>query len=134
MKMEIIWKTPISVLSMPSTYKSLSGNACFSFLLAGKRLQPFSCNIPPFISFAGRWMTGIFLSSRVPVQSFFFFFYQFYLLGFGGSLASLSLCGLRALGAVAAGAIDGRMGIIIILFITYCLRHGLVRYGYWYNS
>lgn len=40
---------------------------------------------------------------------------------FGGSLASLSLCGLRALGAVAAGAIDGRMGIIIILFITYCL-------------
>ena len=45
---------------------------------------------------------------------------------FGGSLASLSLCGLRALGAVAAGAIDGRMGIIIILFITYCLRYGLV--------
>lgn len=71
-------------------------------------------------------MTGIFLSSSVPVQSFFFFFYQFYLIVFGGSLASLSLCGLRAFGAVAAGAIDGRMGIIIILFITYCLRYGLV--------
>jgi len=92
------------------------------FLLSSS-WKPFATSLvilPPFISFAGRWMTGIFLSSKIPVQSFFFF-YQFYLVGFGGFLASLSLCGLRALGAVAAGAIDGRMGIIIILFITYCL-------------
>ena len=36
-------------------------------------------------------------------------------------LASLSLRGLRALGTVAADEIDGRMGIIVIVFITYCL-------------
>jgi len=69
---EIIWKTLIGVPDIPLTYKGLSGNTCFAFfLLAGKSLQSFSCDIPLFISFADRWLTGIFPSLRIPVQSFF---------------------------------------------------------------
>ena len=53
---------------------------------------------------------------------------------FSDFFASLSLRGLRALGTAAADEIDGRMGIIVIVFITYCLWYALFWYGYRYNS